>query len=106
VTSSVHVSLDLDARTLRVVETVYELARLVTDMPKAEASARKIVLPELVIPVLRRHLRQRALRCVMPILTAAAWPSDGLMQMSRLSRPRQPGVSSVKDRADPALPRL
>jgi integrase len=41
---------------VRVVETVYELNRLVKGTPKSEASIRKITLPELIIPELRRHL--------------------------------------------------
>jgi integrase len=49
-------NLDLDGRTVRVVETVYELDRLVRGKPKSEASTRKVVLPELVIPDLARHL--------------------------------------------------
>jgi len=38
------------------VETVYELDRLVQGTPKSEASTRKITLPELLMPELRRHL--------------------------------------------------
>jgi integrase len=49
-------NLDLDNRTVRVVETVYELDRLVKGTPKSEASTRKVTLPELIIPELRRHL--------------------------------------------------
>jgi integrase len=49
-------NLDLDHRIVRVVETVYELDRLVKGTPKSEASTRKITLPELIIPELRRHL--------------------------------------------------
>jgi integrase len=49
-------NLDLNNRTVRVVETVYELDRLVKGMPKSEASTRKITLPELIMPELRRHL--------------------------------------------------
>jgi hypothetical protein len=41
---------------VRVVETVYELDRLVKGTPKSEASTRKVTLPELIIPELRRHL--------------------------------------------------
>jgi integrase len=48
--------LDLDNRTVRVVETVYELGELVQGTPKSEASTRKVVLPELIVPDLRRHL--------------------------------------------------
>ena len=48
--------LDLDNRTVRVVETVYELDRLVKGKPKSEASIRKVVLPELIIPDLVRHM--------------------------------------------------
>jgi hypothetical protein len=39
-----------------VVETVYELDRLVKGTPKSEASVRKVVLPELVIVDLVRQL--------------------------------------------------
>ena len=49
-------NLDLGNRTVRVVETVYELDRLVKGTPKSEASTRKVTLPELIIPELRRHL--------------------------------------------------
>jgi integrase len=49
-------NLDLGHRVVRVVETVYELDRLVKGTPKSEASTRKITLPELIIPELRRHL--------------------------------------------------
>jgi len=49
-------NLDLNNRIVRVVETVYELDRLVKGMPKSEASTRKITLPELIMPELRRHL--------------------------------------------------
>ena len=49
-------NLDLDNRTVRVVETVYELDRLVKGKPKSEASIRKVVLPGLIIPELIRHL--------------------------------------------------
>jgi hypothetical protein len=38
------------------VETVYELDRLVKGEPKSEASIRKVVPPELIIPDLPRHL--------------------------------------------------
>jgi integrase len=49
-------NLDLGNRTVRVVETVYELDRLVQGKPKSEASIRKVVLPELIIPDLAHHL--------------------------------------------------
>jgi integrase len=49
-------NLDLDNRTVRIVETVYELGQLVRGTPKSEASIRKVVLPELIIPELRHHL--------------------------------------------------
>lgn len=48
--------LDLDGRRVRVVETVYEFGQLVKGTPKSEASKRKITLPELIMPELRRHL--------------------------------------------------
>lgn len=41
-------NLDMDDRCVRVVETVYEFGQLVKGTPKSEASARKIVLPELL----------------------------------------------------------
>jgi len=41
---------------VRVVETVHEFGQLIRGTPKSEASRRKIILPELVIPELRRHL--------------------------------------------------
>jgi integrase len=53
-------NLDLDNRTVRVVETVYELDRLVKGKPKSEASIRKVVLPELIIPDLAHHLERFA----------------------------------------------
>jgi integrase len=46
----------LDNRTVRIVETVYELGQLVKGTPKSEASIRKVVFPELIAPELRRHL--------------------------------------------------
>ncbi len=46
----------LDGRSVRVVETVYEFGQLVKGTPKSEASKRKIILPELIVPELRRHL--------------------------------------------------
>jgi integrase len=49
-------NLDLGKRIVRVVETVYELDRLIKGTPKSEASIRKITLPELIIPELRRPL--------------------------------------------------
>ena len=49
-------NLDVDNRTVRVAETVYELDRLVKGKPKSEASVRKVVLPELIIPEVVRHL--------------------------------------------------
>ena len=48
--------LDLDGRRVRVVETVYKFGHLVKGTPKSEASKRKITLPELIMPGLRRHL--------------------------------------------------
>lgn len=48
--------LDLDGRRVRVVETVYEFGQLVKGTPKSGASKRKITLPELIMPELRRHL--------------------------------------------------
>ncbi len=48
--------LDLNGRCVRVVETVHEFGQLIKGTPKSEASRRKIILPELCIPELRRHL--------------------------------------------------
>jgi integrase len=48
-------NLDLDSRAVQVVETVYELGQLVKGRPKSEASIRKVILPELIVPDLRRH---------------------------------------------------
>jgi integrase len=49
-------NLDLDDRCVRVTETVYEFGQLVKGTPKSRASIRTVVLPELIIPELRRHL--------------------------------------------------
>ena len=49
-------NLDLDNRCVRVTETVYEFGQLVKGTPKSKASIRTVVLPELIIPQLRRHL--------------------------------------------------
>ncbi len=49
-------NLDIDSRALRVAATVYELDRLVKGKPKSEASVREVVLPELIVPELVRHL--------------------------------------------------
>ncbi|MGI5205313.1 tyrosine-type recombinase/integrase [Spirillospora sp. CA-108201] len=46
----------MDAGTVRVDETVYELGPLVKGTPKSEASRRTVVLPDLIIPDLRKHL--------------------------------------------------
>ena len=48
--------LDLDGRGVRVVETVYEFGQLLKGTPKSEAGKRKVTLPELIMPELRRHL--------------------------------------------------
>jgi integrase len=53
-------NLDLDAGTVRVNETVYELGPLVKGTPKSEASNRKVAIPDLIIPDLRRHLKEFA----------------------------------------------
>jgi integrase len=52
--------LDLDGGTVRVEETVYELGPLVKGTPKSQASRRKVVLPSLIIPDLRKHLEEYA----------------------------------------------
>jgi integrase len=39
-----------------VTETVYEFGQLVKGTPKSRASIRTVVLPELIVPELRRHL--------------------------------------------------
>ena len=49
-------NLDLDNRCVRVTETVYEFGQLVKGTPKSRASIRTVVLPELIVPELRRHL--------------------------------------------------
>jgi integrase len=49
-------NLDLENRSVRVSETVYELGQLVKGKPKSEASVRKVMLPNLIIPDLQRHL--------------------------------------------------
>ncbi|MFE9105585.1 tyrosine-type recombinase/integrase [Actinomadura geliboluensis] len=41
-------------------ETVYELGPLVKGTPKSEASRRTVVLPDLIIPDLRKHLDEYA----------------------------------------------
>ena len=43
-----------------MTETVYELGQLVKGTPKSEASVRKVTLPGLIIPDLRRHLDRYA----------------------------------------------
>lgn len=53
-------NLDLDAGTVRVEETVYELGTLVKGKPKSEAGRRTVVLPDLIIPDLRKHLDEYA----------------------------------------------
>lgn len=47
-------NLDLDAGTVRVEETVYELGTVVKGKPKSEAGRRTVVLPDLIIPDLRK----------------------------------------------------
>lgn len=51
-------NLDLDNGTVRVDETVYELGPLVKGTPKSEASRRKVAIPDLIVPDLRRHLKE------------------------------------------------
>lgn len=53
-------SLDLEAATVRVDETVYELGPLVKGTPKSDAGRRKVVIPNLIIPDLRKHLDEYA----------------------------------------------
>jgi integrase len=48
--------LDLDGRCVRVVETVHEFGQPIKSTPKSEASKRKVILPDLIMPELRRHL--------------------------------------------------
>ncbi|MEU3229632.1 tyrosine-type recombinase/integrase [Nocardiopsis alba] len=48
--------LDLDARTVRVRETVSDVGGLYRGKPKSRAGHRTVSLPELVVPDLRRHL--------------------------------------------------
>ncbi|MEU5993096.1 site-specific integrase [Spirillospora sp. NPDC047418] len=52
--------LDLDAGTVRVDETTYELGPLVKGTPKSEACRRTVALPDLIIPDLRKHLDEYA----------------------------------------------
>jgi integrase len=49
-------NLDLNSRCVQVTETVYEFGQLVKGTPKSRASIRTVVLPELIVPELRRHL--------------------------------------------------
>jgi integrase len=49
-------NLDLDSQCVRVTETVYEFGQLVKGTPKSRGSIRTVVLPELIVPELRRHL--------------------------------------------------
>jgi integrase len=53
-------NLDLDDRSVRITETVYEFGQLVQGTPKSRASVRKIPLPELIIADLRTHLYRYA----------------------------------------------
>ena len=53
-------NLDLDGRSARIVETVYEFGQLVKGTPKSKASVRKIPLPELIIPDLWTHVERYA----------------------------------------------
>jgi len=55
-------NLDLDNATVRVAETVSELGALVKGTPKSDAGRRKVVLPALIIPDLRKHLDEFAQR--------------------------------------------
>jgi integrase len=48
--------LDLDGRCVRIVETIHGFGQLTKSTPKSEASERKIILPDLIIPELQRHL--------------------------------------------------
>ncbi|MDA0568063.1 site-specific integrase [Streptomonospora sp. S1-112] len=52
--------LDLDARTVTVRETAYDVGELLVGKPKSRAGARTVTLPELIIDDLRRHLRDYA----------------------------------------------
>ncbi|MBV2362253.1 tyrosine-type recombinase/integrase [Streptomonospora nanhaiensis] len=52
--------LDLDAQTVTIRETVYDLAELVPGKPKSKAGFRTVELPELIIGDLQRHLRDYA----------------------------------------------
>jgi integrase len=78
-------NLDLDQRVVRVVETVYELDRLVKGTPKSEASIRKITLPELAIPELRRHLG--TFTPPGPDAFAFVHASGGQLRRSNFSKP-------------------
>ncbi|WP_431871816.1 tyrosine-type recombinase/integrase [Nocardiopsis eucommiae] len=52
--------LDLDARTVRVRETVSDVGGLYKGKPKSKAGYRTVSLPELIVPDLRRHLDEFA----------------------------------------------
>ncbi|PSK88729.1 site-specific recombinase XerD [Murinocardiopsis flavida] len=50
--------LDLDARTVAVRETVYDVGELIKGTPKSKAGYRKVALPSLIIDDLKRHLAE------------------------------------------------
>ncbi|WP_017614646.1 tyrosine-type recombinase/integrase [Nocardiopsis salina] len=52
--------LDLEARTVRVSETVSDVGGLYKGTPKSRAGHRTVSLPELIVPDLRRHLDEYA----------------------------------------------
>jgi integrase len=70
---------------VRVVEAVYEFGQLVKGTPKSEASARKIVLPELVIGELRQHLELYTGR--EPDAFVFVGVKGGQLRRSNFSRP-------------------
>jgi integrase len=96
-------NLDLDGRTVRVVETVYELDRLVKGKPKSEASIRKVVLPELIIPDLTRHLE--AFAGQEPDGFVFVGVKGGQLRRSNFSKPRGTGTGQGRTPARDARPR-
>jgi hypothetical protein len=84
-------SLDLGNRIVCVVETVYELDRLVKGTPKSEASIRKITLPELIMPELRKLLE--TFTPAGPDAFVPVHAKGGQLRRSNFSKPwaRAPG---------------
>jgi integrase len=89
-------NLDLDAQSVRIDETVYELGPLVKGTPKSEAGKRKIAIPELIIPDLRHTWRTSPLTARMVRLRRR---QGGQLRRSNFSKP----WARARDAAD--LPR-